>query len=452
MRDSPLQIAGVNREVERVTGYKKDELLRKGVFSLFSSEEKTFDYFEEVLKRGEGRTDSLSLLRKDRSLIEVDLSTKRIDLGEDTFVQMIFRDLTDQRRMERKIRESKRSLQAMFDGIRDRVSMQGLDYQVLRANKAVIEEYKTTYEELIGRKCYDAYYQRSLPCEKCPMTVTLETKQPASLTMKISEKDMTLRIFSYPILDEKENLVSVIEYTEDITEEQRLLEQLNRSENIAGRGILTSGITHEINNPLGGIMGMAEFALGEEDISKIKEYLGDVLNCGRKIEEIIKGLSSISRMSKGEAEVLVDVNEVLENSLKMVQMTKKLNQIEVTKLFQPLEKIKANAGEIQLVFNHLITNAFQAMNGKGGSLTLSTRSLQNAIEVKVSDSGIGIPEKDLNKIFDPFFTTRKFGEGKGLGLNTVYRLVTKYDGRIDVESKEEVGTTFTIQFPIRRNQ
>jgi signal transduction histidine kinase len=155
-------------------------------------------------------------------------------------------------------------------------------------------------------------------------------------------------------------------------------------------------------------------------------------------------------MAKGEDEILVDINEVLENCLKMVRITKKLSRVEVTKKFQPAEKIKANAGEIQLVFNHLITNAFQAMDGKEGKLTLSTRSLQNSIEVKVSDSGTGIPQKDLNKIFDPFFTTRKFGEGKGLGLNTVYRLVTKYDGRIDGESKEDIGTTFTIQFPIRR--
>jgi len=452
LRNSQHQVADVNREVEKVTGYKKDDLLRKSVFSLFSSEEKAIDYLKEVMKRGEGRTDSLSLLRKDGRIIEVDLSTKRIDLGDETFLQMIFSDLTDQRKLERNIRESKQSLQAMFDGIRDKVSMQALDYQVLRANQAVIEECKTTYQELIGRKCYEAYYQKSLPCEKCPMAVTIGTKQPASLTMKIPEKDITLRIFSYPILDEKGNLVSVIEYTEDISEEQRLQDQLIRSEKLAGLGILTSGITHEINNPLGGIMGLAEFALEEEDILKIKDYLGDILNCGRRIDEIVKGLSSFSRIAKGEDEILVDVNEALENSLKMVRITKKLAPVEATKIFQPVEKIKANAGEIQLIFNHLINNAFQGMYGKGGKLTLSTRSLLNMIEVKVSDSGIGIPQKYLNKIFDPFFTMRKFGEGKGLGLNTVYRLVTKYDGSIDVESKEGMGTTFTIQFPIRRDQ
>ncbi len=92
------------------------------------------------------------------------------------------------------------------------------------------------------------------------------------------------------------------------------------------------------------------------------------------------------------------------------------------------------------------------MDGKGRTLTLSTRSLKDAVEVKVSDDGVGISEKYLSQIFDPFFTTRKPGEGRGLGLNIVYRIVTKYGGTIDVESKEGTGTTFTIKFPIRRNE
>jgi signal transduction histidine kinase len=105
---------------------------------------------------------------------------------------------------------------------------------------------------------------------------------------------------------------------------------------------------------------------------------------------------------------------------------------------------------MQQVFTNLITNAFQAMNGRKGELILSTRSLKDSVEVKVVDNGTGIPQKSLGQIFDPFFTTKKPGEGTGLGLNIVYRIVTKYEGKIEVESKEQVGTTFTIKFPKRR--
>jgi signal transduction histidine kinase len=261
-----------------------------------------------------------------------------------------------------------------------------------------------------------------------------------------------LRIFSYPIFDEKGDLLSVIEHVKDITDEQRLQEQLIQSEKLAGIGTLASGVAHEINNPLSGIIGMAEIAMEEEDPSNIKSHLTDIFNCAQRIGEITKGLRSYSRIAKKEEQSLVDINEILENSLKMVRLVIKTTPVEVITKFQSIEKIGANPGEIQQVFTNLITNAFQAMNGKGGTLVLSTRSSKDSVEVKVTDSGMGIPQKYLNKIFDAFFTTKNPGEGTGLGLNIVYRIVTKYEGTIDVESKENIGTTFTIKFPIRRDE
>jgi PAS domain S-box-containing protein len=452
LRNPQWQVADINREVAKITGYSKEELLQKEVCDLFIPEEteKVRSYFGEVTEKGEGRADDLSLRKRDGNSVEVDLSTRRIDLGDESFYQMIFRDLTEQRKLEKKIRESKRNLEAIFDGIRDQLSIQTPDYRILRVNRAVAENRKASFMELINRKCYEAYFQRTLPCENCPVSATLRTKQPANAIMKIPEDNTTLQIFSYPILDEKGNLLSAIEYMKDITEEQRLQEQLIQSEKLAGIGILASGVAHEINNPLSGIIGMAEVALEEEDIAKNRGYLTDILNCAQRISEIVKGLRSYSRAAKKEEWGLVDLNEVIEESLRMVRLASKKTSVEVIKKFQPVEKIRANLGEVQQVFTNLITNAFQAMDGKQGHLTLSTRSFKDAVEVKVSDRGKGIPQKYLNQIFDPFFTTKNPGEGTGLGLNIVYRIVTKYEGTIDVESKEQVGTSFTIKFPTRR--
>jgi PAS domain S-box-containing protein len=454
LRDSQFLIADTNREVERLTGYKKEELLDKAFIDLFGPVEQgnASGYLEEVLEKGEARTDSFSLMKKDGTPLEVDLSTKRIDLGDESFYQVIFRDLTEQRKLGKRIRQSKRNLEAIFDGIRDQLSLQSPDFRILRVNKAVIENYHTTFNELIEKKCYEAYFQRSIPCEKCPVSVTIETKQPASSILKVPEVDTTLRIFSYPIFDEKGDLLSVIEHVKDITDEQRLQEQLIQSEKLAGIGTLASGVAHEINNPLSGIIGMAEIAMEEEDPSNIKSHLTDIFDCAQRIGEITKGLRSYSRIAKKEEQSLVDINEILENSLKMVRLVIKTTPVEVITKFQSIEKIGANPGEIQQVFTNLITNAFQAMNGKGGTLVLSTRSSKDSVEVKVTDSGVGIPQKYLNKIFDAFFTTKNPGEGTGLGLNIVYRIVTKYEGTIDVESKENIGTTFTIKFPIRRDE
>jgi len=340
------------------------------------------------------------------------------------------------------------NLNAVFDAIRVQISIQAPNYQILCVNRPVIENHRTTYEELIGRKCYEAYYQRALPCERCPAAVTIQTHQPSFSIMEIPDVDTTLRIFSYPILDEKGNLASFIEYVQDITEEQRFQEQILQSEKLAELGILASGVAHEINNPLSGIIGLAEVALDEEDVSKNKNYLKDIMNCSQRINEIVRRLRVYSRSARKGEQSLVDIHEVLEDSLKMVRLGIRTNPVEVIKKFQPIQKIEANNCEIEQVFVNLITNAFQAMNGKGGKLVLSTRLLNDSVEVKVSDDGMGIPQKYLNKIFDPFFTTKKPGEGTGLGLNIVSRIVNKYEGTIDVESREGMGTTFTVKFPI----
>jgi PAS domain S-box-containing protein len=186
LRNPQGQIADVNREVERTSGYTKEELLQNEFLDLFAPEEieKTRNYLKEVAERGGARADYLSLKKKDGTFMEVDLSIKRIDLGDESFYQVMIRDLTKQRKLEKKIVESKRNLEAIFDGIRDQLSLQAPNYDILRVNKAVIENYQKTYQELIGRKCYEVYYQRSVPCERCPVSVTIETKQPASSIMK----------------------------------------------------------------------------------------------------------------------------------------------------------------------------------------------------------------------------------------------------------------------------
>jgi signal transduction histidine kinase len=227
-----------------------------------------------------------------------------------------------------------------------------------------------------------------------------------------------------------------------------LQKQRFQSEKLAGIDILASGVAHEINNPLSGIIGMAEIAMAEENLSEIKNYLKDILACSERITAVVKGLRTYSCLAQKEKMRLVDLNEVIEKALKTVPPGTK-NQVEVSRDFHPSATIEADEGEIQQVFANLITNAFEAMDGKGGRLQISTQASKNSVEVKVCDDGVGIPEQYVNQIFDPFFTTKKHGEGEGtgLGLNTVYRVVTTYEGTIDVESKEGIGTTFTVSFP-----
>lgn len=229
-------------------------------------------------------------------------------------------------------------------------------------------------------------------------------------------------------------------------EKKRLEHQLLQSEKLAGIGILASGIAHEINNPLFGIMGMAEAILEEENLKLIKEHTKDIIKYSEKAAEIVRDLAGYVQTVEAGDFGPVNINEKLNDAIKIARYSTKFRDVEIITDYRQIPSIKANPSEIQQVFANLINNAIQSMDGKG-RLVLSTRSLGDSIEIEVRDNGPGIPKEHINKIFDPFFTMKEVGKGTGLGLNIVYRIITKYKGSIKVESEEGKGTTFTVRFP-----
>lgn len=220
--------------------------------------------------------------------------------------------------------------------------------------------------------------------------------------------------------------------------------QLVQSEKLAGIGALAAGVAHEINNPLAGIMGMAEAILMEKNVDKIKEYASDILQYTQEAAKIVKDLQSYSKASRGEGLSPVNINEVIEDALRLASHTGMLKGIEVKCDLGEITYIMADGGELKQVFMNLIQNASQAMEGIG-KLSFATWVDEGRVYAKVADNGPGIPEEHLDKIFDPFFTTKE--QGTGLGLNIVYRIVTKFGGDIDCESRVGVGTVFTLSFP-----
>ena len=142
----------------------------------------------------------------------------------------------------------------------------------------------------------------------------------------------------------------------------------------------------------------------------------------------------------------VNINERIDAAIEIAILATYNDDIHLEKSFSTLPPIFAKSEEIQQVFLNLLTNAVQAMEGKG-KLTISTQAQNGNVVAKISDTGPGIPQKYLSKIYDPFFTTKEQGKGTGSGLNIVDQLVVKYGGHIDVTSKMEKGTTFSITFP-----
>ncbi|MBN2124277.1 MAG: PAS domain S-box protein [Deltaproteobacteria bacterium] len=255
-----------------------------------------------------------------------------------------------------------------------------------------------------------------------------------------------------PLKGEDGKVNAVLCIARDITESKILERQLINAEKLASMGTLAAGVAHEINNPLGVILGFCELLLRKsEQGSQAYEDLKTIERQGLHCKEVVENLLSFARIEKGTTEYS-DLNQSLEEILKVVRHTLEMNDIElVLDLASSLPGIRADSRQLQQVFLNLINNAISAMEG-GGRLMIRTyleRPSSKAV-VEFEDNGIGIRSEDMDRIFEPFFTTKPEGEGTGLGLFVSYGIVKKHGGTIECVSHEptedrEGGTTFTVK-------
>ena len=239
-----------------------------------------------------------------------------------------------------------------------------------------------------------------------------------------------------------------LELEQNMIDLKNLQAELIQSEKLAGIGTLAAGIAHEISSPLFGVMGLAEAIAEEEDLSLVRQYAADIVDYSRTIKEIVVQLSGYSRTASNEYLTTVELAKVVEDAAKLVARSVQFDATKITVRSDETYYINARTNEIQQVFVNLIKNAVEAVAEQdSGTVEIVLGSGGGHVWADVIDSGSGIPEDHLGAIFDPFFTTKPPGRGTGLGLNIVYRIVTKYRGTITVESEPETGTRFHLRFP-----
>lgn len=232
----------------------------------------------------------------------------------------------------------------------------------------------------------------------------------------------------------------------DTTDESRLQDQLIQAEKSGSLDVLTAGIGHELNNPLFGILGLGEAIQEEGDLARAKGYAQDIVGHGRKMAAIIRDFTGVASRESKSQRVPVDVTAQLEQALAIVQTSHDCLGLNVQKHYVTLHPVTALPDQVRLAFINILTNAIQAMGGRG-DLWLSTEEQGGMITIKIRDNGPGIPKQHLGKVFDPFFTTKGQGEGSGLGLTVAQRLIKKFGGEIRLESPEGQGTTCAIILP-----
>jgi len=231
-----------------------------------------------------------------------------------------------------------------------------------------------------------------------------------------------------------------------VQHEATLQTELLHAEKLAGIGSFAAGIAHDMNNPLQLILGLAENLTDEADLEAVHLQARDIIDAVKRTTAICRDLTSYSRRASSRQDCLIGVNGKLDEALKIARYAVALQDIEIRKRYQSDVVVKGNPDELLHVFVNLITNAVQAMEHHG-TLTLETKTLADATQVRVSDTGSGIAPELLSRIFEPFFTTKPPGKGTGLGLYNIKNVIHHMNGTIEVESQVGRGSTFTLTFP-----
>jgi C4-dicarboxylate-specific signal transduction histidine kinase len=280
----------------------------------------------------------------------------------------------------------------------------------------------------------------------------LQDSHQSNLRLEDSRKAM-IHIMS----DLKETTEEVQQREQELREKQ---EQLVQAGKLATLGELTTGVAHELNNPLnniglfiGNAIDLIELGMLDPKPERILQELHNAMQQVHKATEIISHLRTFGRVTSASREP-VAISQVIKRSLSLVQEQLRLRQIEV-KLLLPEEEIfvVGNAIQLEQVFINLLTNARDAMlNSTRKTITIECYSQEDRVEIRFCDTGTGIPMGQEQRIFDPFFTTKEVGAGTGLGLSITYGIIKEHQGTIVVENCTDGGALFLIQLPFGQNE
>lgn len=349
------------------------------------------------------------------------------------------------------LQRAKREWELTFDTINRPVALIDTGtWRVQRANRAFAEHAGRELQSLGERPvCYRFLFGRDSPCPGCPLLGAV----PAQGAQSEVQHGVRTFAVSVNLLPGEARAVCIYR---DVTEERALTRSMIETEKMVSVGTLAGGVAHEINNPLGVILGFCELLLRKADPgSQQYEDLKTIERQGLLCKETVENLLSFARAEKQPRDSS-DLNACIEEITKIVRHLLEKNSIILDlHLGENLPAVKGDARQLQQVFLNLITNAMAAME-TGGTLTIHSfldRSARWAV-VQFQDTGIGIPPEHIDHIFEPFFTTKPEGQGTGLGLFVSYGIITSYGGAIDCASTpatalgKQSGTTFTVKLPI----
>jgi PAS domain S-box-containing protein len=468
-----------NESLSKISGYPLSEL--KGMnyrdYTTPETAEKMYQVFNEIYQtRKPAKVIDYEIITKDGSTVVVGMSASLIQdaSGQPTGFRGVVRDVTERKRAEEALRASEERYRTVLEANPDPVVVYDVEGKVIYFNPAFTEVFGWSLEERLGQKM-DLF----VPEENWPETRMMIEKMVAGVTFSGVEtrrytkdgKIIPVSISGSTYRDRDGHPIGSVNALRDISEQKKLEAQLQRAQKMEAIGTLAGGVAHDLNNILSGLVSYPELLLMElPQDSHLRRPIVTIQNSGEKAAAIVQDLLTLARRGVAATTEVVNLNHIISEYLSSPEYEK-------LKLYHPDVRLDANFEKdllpilgspvhLSKTIMNLVSNAAESITD-GGTVGISTENRYidspirgydhveegDYVTLTVSDTGVGIPQKDIEKIFEPFYTKKVMGRsGTGLGMAVVWGTVKDHKGYIDVQSSVGEGTAFTLYFPITRKK
>jgi PAS domain S-box-containing protein len=458
-------IVSFNKRAEELTGYKEHDVLGKYWVDVLVNPHKRKEfqkYFTQILKITQAEINfRASLLAKDGTERHIMWhGSIRHDIEKSTVgLVMLGIDETDNLAAGNQIHKLTAQWEQIFNAIQDPVLLVSNDNTIIDANPATCATAKKKRHEVIGRNVCDILHHAHGDNSQGPLEPFIGSKRTRILEAELQGLQGRYMITISPLLgsDGKTNATLLI--ARNLTEEEVLRAETMRAAQLAAIGELASGVAHEINNPINGIINYAQIILDEPDDPDSQDNLQNIISEGKRIASIVSNLLDFARRRE-EVFTSAYIKKIVSNSLQLVaHLLEKDGIICSINIADSLPPLFCNEQQLQQVFLNLISNARYALNKRYPQPCpnkqlhilgdLFNQNKTPSIRLTFTDHGVGISAEVQEKIFDPFFSTKPKGEGTGLGLSISHGLIRDHGGTMKVQSKLGEWTQVTIELPVK---
>ncbi len=462
--DSKGCVKFMNPVAQSLTGWGLEEARGKPLNEVFIT---VTEAPEDIKER------QIVMMTGNKSMIPIDASSAPIkdDKGNVTGMVMVFRDVTERKRAEDALRQSKEFNETVINSMNYSLSIiDARDYRILDANQAFLNTYGLEKRQVIGETCYEITHNQTGPCmppdDTCPIMETLRTGKTSTAEHIHRIKDgrkQFVEVVSSPIKNKNEEIRYVVHVARDITEQKMAEETRLEKERLLyankAKSEFLANMSHELRTPLNAVIGFSELlkmktagALNE----KQEHYIENILSGSKHLLALINDILDLSKVEAGRMELVIEkisVPETINDTLGLIKETAARHSITLIKDFDPqLDFIEADPQRFKQILFNLLSNAVKFSKNGGGTITITAKKEGCMAKISVSDAGIGIREEDMGRLFKSFEqldsgSSRSYG-GTGLGLAITRKLVELHGGKIMAESKYGEGSTFTFLLPV----